>query len=439
MDRFDVYDALPAGWEGLFVSGLLRLEIVPDDARVRDAGGGHAAAWSSWDPERQGFTLAVRADLAERGGPDAVRAMVRHEVAHILLGHFRHQCRRECGRTAEEAEANHCVGPEGLDLIDALMREVTGNPELASVRPEHIRAAVGLAPDLPPLYAFTHPRLHASKEEQSDGGGGGAGSGGAGGQGGQDGHGGPDHGEGAGGSGAGLPAPDAWCGGVSVDPDQLAAAAAAAAAIGALEAVRQDLTPADGWGAGSLDAEVAVAVPQRPPWVEEVMAWLQRRLEAAYELQRTRRRPRIDFLRRRVYLPDTAYELVPREVWFGFAVDTSGSMLGSLAYVELAVTYLLSRGGRVRYVAGDTGVLVDREIPAGQELPRGLLRGGGGTDIRPIVDRAASYRPKALVVFTDGEFPDAWWPERPEEVRDVLWVVPEGVTPPYGDTVRWRS
>jgi predicted metal-dependent peptidase len=134
-----------------------------------------------------------------------------------------------------------------------------------------------------------------------------------------------------------------------------------------------------------------------------------------------------------MYIPDRGYERRRRRTRVAFAVDTSGSMARDLHYAYPAIRFLLNQGVEVHFLCGDVRVEVDVLLRPGDEIPQ--PRGGGGTDICPLVEAAVAHRPDGLVVYTDAAIPR--WPEKTEGT-DVLWVVPSGCTPPYGEVVVWQ-
>lgn len=123
------------------------------------------------------------------------------------------------------------------------------------------------------------------------------------------------------------------------------------------------------------------------------------------------------------------------------AVDTSGSMGGEpldLAMAEIA-GILKAVNTDVEFLACDAAVHEARPVRTWQEAAR-LLKGGGGTDFRPVFDHVMGRRnqlpPEVLVFVTDGCGPA---PELPPRGLHVIWVlVGDYVAHPcdWGDFVR---
>lgn len=115
----------------------------------------------------------------------------------------------------------------------------------------------------------------------------------------------------------------------------------------------------------------------------------------------------------------------------GIALDTSGSMGGEP--LEEAMTEidgcLKALGTQASFFCCDTETSEPRRVTTFKDAQK-LLKGGGGTDFRPIFEQARKLKPKInlLVILTDGFGPA---PESAPEDMAVLWVlVGEGVRKP---------
>ena len=122
------------------------------------------------------------------------------------------------------------------------------------------------------------------------------------------------------------------------------------------------------------------------------------------------------------------------------ALDTSGSMGEaelSAALAELG-GIVKAVGGEVEFLTCDTKVHSFGRVRTAREAVK-LLRGGGGTDFRPIFTRAASLRPMptVVVVATDGYGPA---PEAPAAFKTIWLLVGEHTTRPatWGECVEVR-
>jgi predicted metal-dependent peptidase len=134
-----------------------------------------------------------------------------------------------------------------------------------------------------------------------------------------------------------------------------------------------------------------------------------------------------------VYVPDLDSEAIHDLV---VAIDTSGS----ISQQELDMFLAELRGiltsypeVRVHVAVCDAKVhnFITVNFQEGELLPEVKLRGGGGTDFRPVFTeiRRRGLRPCGLVFLTDGY---GAYPDRPP-AYPVLWVLaPEHEDPPWG-------
>ena len=132
-----------------------------------------------------------------------------------------------------------------------------------------------------------------------------------------------------------------------------------------------------------------------------------------------------------IYLPATHSEKLVVTV----AIDTSGSVndaLLGLFIAELESILLSFPDTEVDLLLCDAKIQGVYRFVSGEILDF-PLKGGGGTDFRPVFDHIEKELPQTslLIYFTDaqGSFPD-------EEPRyDVLWVMPKEVEVPFGRTI----
>lgn len=124
--------------------------------------------------------------------------------------------------------------------------------------------------------------------------------------------------------------------------------------------------------------------------------------------------------------------------------DTSGSMHNELqAAVAELVAIKQTMDTRIIAIAGDTQVQSVTEIEPGAEIPlEGLLRGGGGTVLKPLFDYATDednqFNVNIMVCFTDGYIDDI--PDEYSEY-DCIWVVFDNdhFEPNFGEVIRVDS
>lgn len=149
------------------------------------------------------------------------------------------------------------------------------------------------------------------------------------------------------------------------------------------------------------------------------------------------RRPNRKYQPLGLYLPRYRGYQLPNLI---FALDTSGSVsdrfLGRMVG-ELNQLLLSARNSVVRLVCCDTQLQVIGDFTSTRRLdPRTQpLRGGGGTDFRPVFEFARTQQSFRHVVFlTDAE---GLFPEAPPRDLWTLWLIPENaeVTVPFGDVI----
>jgi len=123
-----------------------------------------------------------------------------------------------------------------------------------------------------------------------------------------------------------------------------------------------------------------------------------------------------------------------------FAFDTSGSIserfLGQMI-AELNGLLALASNSLVRVVCCDTEVHLVGDFNANRRLDpmRHTLRGGGGTDFRPVFDYARQEkRFRHLIYFTDTM---GTYPGTPPQDLQTIWLVPQDMAdpPPFGEVI----
>jgi predicted metal-dependent peptidase len=180
-------------------------------------------------------------------------------------------------------------------------------------------------------------------------------------------------------------------------------------------------------GALARWADIQLA-PAKIPWQQRLARWARQQV--------TSRRGARDYTytrisRRQYGLPPGSPilpSMVDNEVRAVVAVDTSGSMSDrELAMGLSEIQAVLEQCGlRARAIVCDAEIHEDCEIKSAAELST-RLKGGGGTDFRPIFDRIAKGRmPDVLVFVTDGYGPA---PETPPPYGMVWVLVGQGYMP----------
>lgn len=115
--------------------------------------------------------------------------------------------------------------------------------------------------------------------------------------------------------------------------------------------------------------------------------------------------------------------LVSRQPNVVIALDTSGSM--GQSEVDRAVTeadaIMRNIGGEVHLIACDCRVHVTMKVKSIREL-LAQIKGGGGTDFRPVFEELRNLRPvpDVMIFITDG---GGWAPEFPPGKTRVIWLL----------------
>lgn len=125
------------------------------------------------------------------------------------------------------------------------------------------------------------------------------------------------------------------------------------------------------------------------------------------------------------------------------AIDASGSMsdkmLGEMLTEVIGLTKQF-RQFKIRVVTFDTNVYNVREFRTGEErkLAEYPLMGGGGTDFMAVWEhmKEDNYKPKQLIMFTDGMPWDSWGIKDYCPTLFVIHSNPECIAP-FGETVHY--
>jgi len=141
--------------------------------------------------------------------------------------------------------------------------------------------------------------------------------------------------------------------------------------------------------------------------------------------------PNMKYLYRGIYLPSLSSDLLRIVI----AIDTSGSVDEKLLGIFLGeVESIIQQypNFEIDIITADAKIQSHQVFLPGETLSY-KLKGGGGTDFRPVfdyIDRAIDH-PTLLIYFTDGlgTFPSV------EPLYDTLWIVPEMQQAPFGESI----
>jgi predicted metal-dependent peptidase len=121
-------------------------------------------------------------------------------------------------------------------------------------------------------------------------------------------------------------------------------------------------------------------------------------------------------------------------------VDTSGSIHQSelTAFLSEAQS-ILENISNVRLIVMDCDVQIQqiRIFESGESVLGHVFKGKGGTDLRPVIQKAKEYDPDLIIYFTDGYGPFS----DPKDFSSIpiLWVLTTDVTPPFGEIIRFNN
>jgi predicted metal-dependent peptidase len=168
------------------------------------------------------------------------------------------------------------------------------------------------------------------------------------------------------------------------------------------------------------------------PWAEYLTRYFDSHSSDDYDARKPDRRYTGDD----IYLPTLYSECMGEIV---IAIDTSGSVYGELFQKfmgEVDDVLARLRPAKTTLLQCDTDITDVREYRPGDRIGVDFaMKGGGGTDFRPVFNwiEKSNVNPRVLVFFTDGY---GSYPARPPGY-DVLWVDYGNYSPyPFGDVIR---
>lgn len=373
---------IPTEWLPLFRAGLLTLKA-PET--------GPAPAWTEWDKKHERFIVCVQRSFVEAISQKELAAVIEHEIDHIACGHFTIDCDGPDRLIAGDIEVNGWM--QRAKTFDSLKRSIQTafGKNAQIIEPSEWLTQLELDPTQIYSAKIIHELIHIKLEAAL----------------------------------GGLEGNN-WCGGID------ATGSVRAAAIGGATAAASKL--GDGqviarmWGVGEGEGAFRYGSKPVPPWAERLMEFARSIVETGIGTGRKHSRPITAFRQLNIHVPGRKPQWRPIPKQACILTDTSGSMWCGdiLSYLASAVSYLRANGVNIRFIAGDVRVTMDVVLNNG--LPE-ELKGGGGTDIVPLFERAAKHEVDAVICVTDAEIPR--WPLK--QKFDTLWIVPIGAKPPFGE------
>jgi predicted metal-dependent peptidase len=121
-------------------------------------------------------------------------------------------------------------------------------------------------------------------------------------------------------------------------------------------------------------------------------------------------------------------------------MDVSGSTTGKVLGIQFAeVKYLFEtmQPHLLRLMTFDTKVHLNETYRPGDDLDEVKLKGGGGTDVSPLIKSIIKEQPLVALIFTDGFFS---MPNMQDVVSDIIWIVTGNrqFNPPKGVVIHFN-
>ena len=174
---------------------------------------------------------------------------------------------------------------------------------------------------------------------------------------------------------------------------------------------------ANDYGSIPLDIQTHIEEVTTPklPWHVILMKYMQEYMKDDYSMQSPNRRFLPDY-----YLPiqrsDAMGEMVS-------GTDVSISMTDKqLAdwHGELRAIWNMLQPRKLKSMSFDTEVHENETYHLGQHIPEFVMHGGGGTDVRPLIQYLKDNSPELCVIFTDGHFSK---PNMQGLKTDIFWII----------------
>ncbi|MHA2030708.1 MAG: vWA domain-containing protein, partial [Candidatus Kariarchaeaceae archaeon] len=132
-----------------------------------------------------------------------------------------------------------------------------------------------------------------------------------------------------------------------------------------------------------------------------------------------------------IYFPSTYKENVQLLI----AIDTSGSidkidLEKFMAEIQMIMNQISNV--KIILVECDAEIQSIKYIEAGENIKINNLKGGGGTDFRPVFDLREQYDLDLIIYFTDG---DGVFPEKSILDIPVLWILTKEFPMPFGNVI----
>lgn len=166
---------------------------------------------------------------------------------------------------------------------------------------------------------------------------------------------------------------------------------------------------------GHLRRNIDDILSPKLPWTTILQQYLTEYCAEDYSMRRPNRRFMPDW-----YLPVLEGEGLGHLV---MGCDVSGSMsdedIGEI-WSEYSYIFETMNPKSAHIMTFDTKVHLDKTYDQGDFIPEFELKGGGGTNVQPLLDAIREEDPVFALIFTDGYFST---PEMDDITTDVFWII----------------
>jgi predicted metal-dependent peptidase len=168
------------------------------------------------------------------------------------------------------------------------------------------------------------------------------------------------------------------------------------------------------------------------PWFQILQNKLLAYARDDYTMHRPNRRYMPDF-----YMPSMINESLGHCI---AAADVSGSIWDELLSqigAEIKYFWETLKPTSLRLISFDTEIRDNKVYEQGDSLDNLVLHGGGGTNVKPVLQYVRDEDPTITLIFTDGGFT---MPEGDEIPGDVFWIIKgcPNFDPPYGEVIHFN-
>lgn len=192
------------------------------------------------------------------------------------------------------------------------------------------------------------------------------------------------------------------------------------------------LAKSQGLMPGEMERMVLRHLKPKVDWVSAIRQKLRFGVSRLEKRDTTWQMPNRRFLEKSYIVPSSIGPDAPK---IAYAIDTSGSMSQEDIDQALAELQDIRKkfNANVYFLDCDSNIHNSRWLNCFEPLPN--LKGGGGTDFRPVFEHLNQKRinPDYCIFFTDG---GGEFGEKPSGGYNVLWVMTTDVKPPFGECVR---